>query len=153
MQEIVATYLGIAITSSIKYLFGVLACIAAGFNLVETLLTTLGGGMVGVFVYIYLWDALVWLYRKVVPLKIIHGIKINNRLRFLVKVIKKYELYGVAFLTPVLLSVPLGVIVALAFEEDKWRIKRYMFFSFLGWTLAVYGLSKLLGVDVQGWLH
>jgi hypothetical protein len=152
MSELLAKYLGVALTSSVKYLFGVLGAVAAEFNFFETMLCTVGGGMLGVVVYMYLWDALVWIYRKIVPAKAIKGIRINNTLRFLVKVIKKYELYGVAFLTPLLLSVPVGVLVALAFEEDKWRIKRYMFFSFVGWTLAIWGLSQLLGVDVQTWL-
>jgi hypothetical protein len=149
--NLIASYIGVALTSSVKYLFGVLGAVAAGFNLLEMLVTTVGGGMAGVFVYIYLWDGLIWVYRKLVPPKTIQGIRINNRLRFIVKVIKKYELYGVAFLTPLLLSVPLGVIIALMFEENKWRIKRFMLVSFICWTLLVYGLSKLLGIDVQAW--
>lgn len=151
MQELIWKYIAVALTCAVKYIFGVIGAISAGFNLVETLVVTVGGGMVGVVVYLYVWDGLVWLYRKIIPRKAIEGIRINNRLRLIVKVIKKYELYGVAFLTPLLLSVPVGVIVASAFEEDKWRIKRYMFFSFLGWSLFLYGIRTLFGIDVQSW--
>ncbi|MCU0442566.1 MAG: hypothetical protein MUE96_09220 [Bacteroidia bacterium] len=153
-MDSLAQYISVVLTSSVKFIFGVLASIAAGFSLIEILVTTVGGGMLGVIVYMYLWEALVWIYRKVVPQKIktIDGIRINKRLRLLVKVIQKYELYGVAFLTPPLLSVPGGVLIALAFEEDKWRIKRFMFISFLGWALFLSGLSSLLNIDVQAWL-
>jgi hypothetical protein len=154
-MEPIAEYVSVVLTSSVKFIFGVFASIAAGFSITETLITTVGGGMLGVIVYMYLWEALVWLYRKIVPqkLKQIEGIRINKRLRLMVKVIQKYELYGVAFLTPPLLSVPGGVLIALAFEEDKWRIKRFMFVSFVGWAFFLAGLSSLLNIDVKAWFQ
>ena len=150
MNEHIAQYIGVALTSSVKYIFGVIGAITTGLGFWETLICTVGGGMAGVVVYLYLWELLVTIYRKFFPAKPkLGGIKINNTKRWIVKIIIKYELYGIAFLTPLLLSVPIGTIMAAALEENKWRIKRYMFFSFLGWTLALYGLSALFGINVR----
>jgi hypothetical protein len=150
MNEHIAQYIGVALTSSVKYIFGVIGAITTELGFWETLICTVGGGMLGVVVYLYLWELLVTIYRKFFPAKPKQGgIKINNTKRWIVKIIIKYELYGIAFLTPLLLSVPIGTIMAAALEENKWRIKRYMFFSFLGWTLALYGLSALFGINVR----
>jgi hypothetical protein len=70
-----------------------------------------------------------------------------------VKVILKYELYGIAFLTPILLSVPIGTLMAAALEENKWRIKRYMFVSFAFWTLLLYGIYAFFGIRVDEWFN
>jgi hypothetical protein len=150
MKEQLAKYIGVSLTSAVKYLFGVLGALTAGLNFVETLLCTMIGGMAGVFIYLYLWDLIMLVYRKFVPKKPKQGgIKINNTKRWIVKIILKYELYGIALLTPLLLSVPIGTLLAATIEPNKWRVKRFMFFSFLGWTLLIYGIYALLGIRVD----
>jgi hypothetical protein len=150
MDEQFAKYIGVSITCSVKYIFGVLGALSTGLNFFETLVSTLAGGMVGVFVYLYLWDLIMFSYRKFVPKKPkLGGIKISNTKRWIVKVVIKYELYGIAFLTPLLLSVPIGTLLAAAIEPNKWRIKLFMFFSFLGWTLLLYGIYALFGIRVD----
>lgn len=149
MKELIAKYTAVALTSAVKYIVGVITAVTTGLNFVETLICTVGGGMLGVIVYLYLWELIVKVYRRFFPKKRTEGIKINNTKRWIVKIVVKYELYGIAFLTPLLLSVPIGVMMAAALEENKWRIKRYMFFSFLGWTLLIYAISTLFGVRVE----
>lgn len=149
MKDQLLKYLTVGLTCSIKYIFGVLGAIGAGFNLIEILITTLVGGIIGVIVYLYLWELILKLYRRSFPPKKKEGIKINNTKRWIVKIIIKYELYGIAFLTPLLLSVPIGTMMAAALEPNKGRIIRFMFFSFLGWTLGLYGLAQLLGPEIN----
>jgi hypothetical protein len=139
--------------SAVKYIFGFLSALRFDFSFIEVLLTNVGGGMIGVIVYLYLWEFIVKIYRKFFPRKpkAKEDIKISRTRRWILKVVVKYELYGIAFLTPLLLSVPGGTLMAAALEPDKWRIKRYMFFSFLGWTLALYGLKALFGIHIDEW--
>lgn len=150
MKEQLLKYIGVSLTCAVKYIFGVLGALTAGLNFFETLICTVAGGMLGVVVYLYLWDLITFVYRKFVPKKPKEGgIRINNTKRWIVKVIIKYELYGIAFLTPLLLSVPIGTLLAAAIEPSKWRIKLFMFFSFLGWTLLLYGAYALLGIKID----
>lgn len=149
MKELIAKYIVVVLTSAVKYIVGVITALSTGLNFLETLICTVGGGMLGVIVYLYLWELILKVYRRFFPPKRKEGIKINNTKRWIVKIIVKYELYGIAFLTPLLLSVPIGVMLAAALEPNKWRIKRYMFFSFLGWTLLIYAISALMHVKVD----
>lgn len=207
MKELIAKYILVVLTCAVKYIVGVITALSTGLNFIETLICTVGGGMLGVIFFMYLWEIILVIYKKgkpyfiyirtvltiilfvafakymqyelflVLAISVIGAIigafvlpfifrlistfyysvfpkrdkeiRINKLIRIMVKLIKKYELYGIAFLTPLLLSVPVGVVLALALDEDKWRIKRYMFFSFLGWTLLIYAISALMHVKVD----
>lgn len=144
MKELIAKYAAIAVTSAVKYLFGVGAALGAGFNFLEMMICTVGGGMLGVIFYLYLWEGIVFLYHKIVPAKPKQFKPVGKHRRKLLKFIIKYEIVGIAILTPVLLSVPVGTILAAAFEESKWKIKQYMFLSFVGWSLLMYLFSDAL---------
>jgi uncharacterized membrane protein len=120
-----------------------------GMSFIETLICNVGGGMLGVIVYLYLWEFMSRLRQRYFPKKPFHGIRINSTRRFVVKFIRKYELIGVAILTPLILTPPIGTLVAAALEPDKWRIKRVMFFSFLGWTLCLYGIYSFFGIRLD----
>jgi hypothetical protein len=153
MKEQLLKYTGVSLTCAVKYIFGVFGALSTGLNFFETLICTVGGGMLGVVIYLYLWDLILFIYRKFVPKRPkVGGIKINNTKRWIVKVIIKYELYGIAFLTPLLLSVPIGTLLAATIEPSKWRIKLFMFFSFLGWTLFLYGAFALFGIRIDNLL-
>jgi hypothetical protein len=137
--------------SAFKYLIGFVTALGMGFNFFETLIYNVVGGMLGVVFYLYLWDFLVKFKERFFPRKQKEGIRMSKRRRWLVKFLQKYEIYGVVVLTPIILSVPIGTLLAAAFEANKWKIKRLMLFSFIGWTLLMYGLSKLFGIRLDEW--
>jgi hypothetical protein len=66
----------------------------------------------------------------------------------LVNLINKYEIYGIALLTPILLSVPVGVIISAMLEKNKWKIKLVMLGSFVFWTLTCWALYRVLDIDI-----
>lgn len=70
----------------------------------------------------------------------------SKRSRKFVKIWKKYGLFGVAFLTPVIISIPIGTVVANAFEDNKKKIFVYMFFSILFWSLLLTSIFELYHV-------
>ncbi len=149
MIELVLKYSVVIVWSGIKYLVGFTLALASDFNFFEVLLTTVGGGMLGVVFYLYLWELIVKIKRKFFPSKT-KTIRINKFTRFLVKIIKEYEIYGIAFLTPLVLTMPIGTVIASSIEHNKWRIKLFMFISLTFWTLLLYGLKQLLGFDIPG---
>ncbi|MFY8107817.1 MAG: hypothetical protein ACOVO9_02455 [Bacteroidia bacterium] len=138
--------------SAVKFVIGFGSALSSGFSLIEVLIGTVGGGMVGVIIYLYLWDLIVHVFRKFVPKKN-KPVKFSKTKRIIVKIIKEYELYGVAFLTPLVLTMPIGSIIATTIEPNKWRIKLFMFVSLLFWTLLLYGLKVLFNFDLPGLLH
>lgn len=66
--------------------------------------------------------------------------------RRFVRIWRKYGLLGLAFLTPVVISIPIGTIVANAFESNKTKIFIYMFFSILFWSVLLTTIFELLHV-------
>lgn len=147
-MELIWKMILVAAWSSTKYLIGFTLALASGFNFLELMFTVVGGGMLGVLFYLYLWTMVVAVYRRFYPKKN-KPVKFSKTKRIVVKIIKEYELYGVAFLTPMLLTMPVGTILAASIETNKWRIKLFMFVSLCGWTLALFGLKELFGVDLS----
>jgi len=70
----------------------------------------------------------------------------TKRSRRFVKLWKRYGLIGIAFLTPVLISIPIGTVIANAFEENKKKIFLYMFFSIVFWSILFTSVFELLHV-------
>jgi hypothetical protein len=141
MEEIILKCLAVALTCTFKYIIGVFAALGAGLNFIETLISTVAGGMFGVIVYLYLWDAIIFVYHKIRPPKPQTFKPVGKHRRRVLKIIIKYEVVGIAVLTPILLSVPIGTILASSIEKNKWRIKLYMLISFCAYTVLIYFFS------------
>ena len=67
----------------------------------------------------------------------------TRKSRRFVRMWRRYGLFGVAFLTPVLISIPIGTVIANAFEENKRKIFIYMFFSILFWSVFFTTMFEL----------
>jgi hypothetical protein len=149
MTPEVIKFFAVALWSSFKFMLGFFMALGFGFNYVESILTTTLGGFLGVLIYLYLWGLIIKLKHKFYPTKSRKGIKVNNRLRWLVNFINKYEIYGIVALTPVFLSVPVGTILASMIEKNKWRIKVYMFAAFVLWGTLLYGIYAWFGIRLD----
>ncbi len=68
------------------------------------------------------------------------------RSRKFVRIWNKYGLLGVAFFTPVVISIPIGTIIANAFEDNKKKIFLYMFVSILFWSVVLTSIFELYHV-------
>lgn len=147
-MELILKILTVIFWSAVKYLIGISFAIGFGFNQIEILLFTVGGGMIGVVVYLYLWDFILKIYRKFVPHKN-KPIKFSPFKRKLVVFIRRYEVWGIALLTPILFTPPIGTVLASTIEHNKWRIKLIMFASFSFWTLLILGLKLLFKIDIE----
>lgn len=134
--------------SAFKFMVGFSTAVLLGFNQLEIVLYSIGGAMLGVIVYLYLWDAILFVYHKIRPKKN-KPVKFSKFKRKLVYFIRKYEVWGIAFLAPVLLSIPVGTILASAIEHNKWRIKLIMFTSLCAWTVLLMGLKILFKIDLN----
>lgn len=138
--------LTVVLWSAFKFIVGFSTAIVFKFNQFEILICTVGGGMLGVIVYMYLWEGILYVYHKFVPKKQ-KPFKINKFKRKLVVFIRKYEVWGIALLTPILLSIPIGTFLAMAIEHNKWRIKFIMFASMCIWAIILIALKLLFKID------
>ncbi len=70
----------------------------------------------------------------------------TSRTRKIVKIWKKYGLMGLAALTPVLFSIPLGTFFMSRLEKNKKKILLYMFVSITCWSLLITTIFQLTHV-------
>jgi hypothetical protein len=70
----------------------------------------------------------------------------TKRNRRVVQIWKKYGLTGIAIITPIILSIPIGTIIANSLEVKKSKILLYMFFSILFWSVAMTTVFEILHI-------
>ena len=151
MSTYLVKLLSVLVWSAFKYLVGFFIAIGSPphFGFIETFITNVGGGMIGVIVYLYVWEYWLTVWKRWTKYEPSEGIRMNKRRRWLVKFIVKYEIYGIIFLTPLILTPPLGTILAAAMEPNKWKIKIYMLISFSAWTIGMYMLYEVFGIKLD----
>jgi hypothetical protein len=131
--------------SGLKYALGATMCLGL-FNPFLGFLVASVGGVTGVFLFTYieLWLNAHYIkkyfYRK--------GHRVNKRNRFLVKLKHNGGLPLIAVLTPILLSIPIGCIIATTFIHDRRKIMIYMGASVIIWGLLIFGSKWLLGENL-----
>lgn len=67
----------------------------------------------------------------------------TRRNRSIVKIWKKYGLYGIAFLTPIILSIPIGTIIANSLVDNRKKILLYMFVSLVFWSAFMLTMFEI----------
>jgi hypothetical protein len=148
--------------SGIKFIFAPPYSFEMGFNYLQTLMTTTAGGLLGVLFFFYLSEGVLILWHKIFPaIKSIFikkgnvsvvPVKLKNRKnkpiftwknRFIVNLKCKWGLIGIASLTPVLLSIPLGTFLANRYYKDKRSILIYLSISVVCWSVVVSSIYVL----------
>ncbi len=111
-------YIWVFLLSSLKYLVGVLGAVIQGFNLAEVLLTAYLGAMLGVVALTYFGSQITeWLSHRIKRKK---PMKYSRR-KWIIKVWRKYGVWGIAFLA-VVISPPASVAIALSFRTPPRKI-------------------------------
>ena len=82
-----------------------------------------------------------YIERKAPPKKIF-----SRRSRRMVRIWKSYGLFGLAALTPVLFSIPLGTFFLVRIEKNRNKIILYMFISITCWSIILTTFFQLAHV-------
>ena len=121
--------------SGIKFMIAIpLSVIKYDFNFIQTFLFSVVGGVIGVFVFSYLSDKIYKLIQKRRQNKIK---KRSVKKAFAIITARKYGLIGIAFLTPILFSIPIGTYLALYFFPEKRKTIPILITSVVGWSLVL----------------
>jgi len=125
-----AKYISVIAISMLKFMGGPLTGLTLNLSWIETAICSVIGMMITVVLVIYSGDFLQKLFRKDNPKKF------TRMTRFGVKIRRKFGLIGIAFLTPILFTPPVGAALSIAFRYDKIKIMLQMFTSAVAWALA-----------------
>lgn len=141
MEKILQILL-VGILSATKFLTAPITSLNIGFGYIETLLITTIGGLIGVFFFYYLSSAIMLLFAKMTgrfskgkPIKKKRAFTWKNKL--IVKIKREYGLIGLAAVTPIFLSIPLGTFLAARFFHDQKKVLTYLGASVIVWSVIV----------------
>ena len=107
------------------------------FNYTDSLLISLSGGLFGILFFRFVWKWILQFWKNYIIRKDWvepRPVKINKRKRYIVNMKNKYGYWGVIILTPILLSIPLGVFLL----ERYFRFHKYKFIT-LSISLIIWG--------------
>ena len=138
--------------SSVKFLFAIpLALVQYKFTFFQTLFVSSLGGFFGVFFFYYCSNFIIEKYNQLISKFNFNKKKkqINkNKKRSLkkiitIKILRKYGLYGIAFLTPIFFSIPIGTFLASKFYRKRKITLTVLLVSVLFWSLILSLIVKL----------
>jgi hypothetical protein len=116
----------------------------------ESLLFGVASGTFGIIVFMYLSSGILsawnWFKRKTGLFKRKKPRKIfSKKSRRWVKVKTRYGLFGIAAITPFILSIPIGCFIAMRYYKNKKKVFLYLFLSVVFWSLifASFGSAML----------
>lgn len=123
--------------------FGVfvpITIVSHGFGFVEALIFGMISGTAGILVFMFLSELLLSIWHRFAramgwrkskrPKKVF-----SKKNRRLVRIKSRFGLPGIAFLTPVLLSIPVGTFLATRYFKNKKKVFLYLELGLLIWSL------------------
>lgn len=128
------------------------AMILFNYHFLKVFIITVSGGIFGNIFFTYL-SAIILKKWHAFRIKrgYIHKRKIfTNANRRIIRVKKRFGLTGIALLTPILFSIPLGALIAEKFYKDKKEIIIYLSAAVVFWNVVVYFLIRFFH---DTWLH
>ena len=140
-------YISIFLLSTVKFAVSFpLAVYQYKFNYIETLTITILGGLAGVLLFAFLTDYIVLIWNYIASITKISKIPtivrnnnkpkkvITRRNKMIVRIKNKYGLIGLAIITPVLLSIPVGTFISIRYYPDFKKTILILFLSILFWS-------------------
>jgi len=136
--QIISVFIACALKPGIV---GLPLATALNFPFLWTLLVSGGAGICGSFVFGYLSEEIVVLWERAAcklfpnrnPKK-----KFTKTNRIIVKTKKYFGITGIAIISPLFLSIPLGSFVAIRLFKDRHKTVLYMCISSVAWTVILY---------------
>ncbi len=144
--------------SGIKFLFAPFtASEIFGYSFWRSFAITTSGGATGILVFTYVGDLIVrwwahlvavikafFLRRKVEVIERKQYEKFTRTNKLIVRVKRKFGIAGLAFLTPCILSIPIGTFVINRFFRKKVKILFALFVSLIFWSFVLNGIAQYL---------
>ncbi len=144
MDKLVSSIL-VFLGSIVKFSMGTLTAIAADLGLGGSLANIIGG-IIGIVAFTYLGGFIQEFFIRKFPNRF--GRRFTSSNRFLVRVKQRFGLGGIAALTPVVLSIPVGVMFALALTHDKKKILFTMLMSLFFWATLFFVPYFLFNINL-----
>ena len=136
MGKILIVFL-IFLLSGFKFLAASIALMPLRLGFIPSVLLMTAGGMLGTITFTFARMALK-VFMPTKPLKYKRKFTRFNKMIVFFKV--KFGVFGIALLTPILLQVPVGTLIALHIESNKYKVWANILLSYFLWALVTFGI-------------
>lgn len=123
--------------SFVKFFLAIPLAFTFDFSFWQTFLITCFGGILGVLFFAQFRKVILKIYYRFFAYKPKVRKKRGFKNILAIKTAKKYGLFGIAFLTPIVFSIPLGTFLALHFFPNKKKTLPILIASVLGWSFVL----------------
>lgn len=147
--SLILKILSIVSLSSVKFLIAIPIAITQ-FTFIETVIISTAGGILGVLIFSFFSDHIYKLIdsiSKLVGLKKKEGQKKKKegfQKKISEKIMKKYGIIGIVILTPPILSIPIGTLLAIKLCSDKRKTIFFLIISVIAWSLLLSSIGNYL---------
>ena len=107
-----------------------------GYSYSFTVITLIIGGSLGVFIFTFFSEWVNRLINKLIKPKPSKKV-FTRKNRFIVKIKSKYGLYGIAFLSPIIFSIPIGCFLASRFYSSYKKNITAMLIAVFFWSFIL----------------
>lgn len=141
--------LGLFLLSSVKFLFAPASTIALGYDLPKTIIITFCGGSFGITIFYFLGAVISnwWAKHKKQPKKKKKVFTKTNRKIVFIK--NKYGLIGLCLITPGIISIPVGSILAAKYFRHDKRTFPFLIVSLFIWCITLSSLAYFFKAGVN----
>jgi hypothetical protein len=145
MNSELIKYITVFAWSMVKFIFGPVLSALFNISFVPAVLLTIGGMMTSVIIFTFAGRVIRhWWMQKFQGKRVLF----TPKKRRMVRIWRKYGIWGVATLTPLLFTPIGGTMIAVSFGEKKHKILFAMLVSAIFWAVVFCSLIVLLGKEV-----
>lgn len=131
----------LTLTASVKYLYTPPIILGLGYSFWETLFIMLAGGLAGILAWYFagglLMQGFSWLGSKIRPKSKKEKKKFSRKNKFIVRTKSRWGLIGLAIITPCIISIPIGTLLAVRYFRNDWRTLPYLLISTVSWAIVL----------------
>jgi membrane protein DedA with SNARE-associated domain len=145
----------ILLTAATKFMFSPGMALEEGYDKAETIIITTIGGWMGILFFYYLggWftDVIIgFIVKRFRKKKKKYSTKGKRRI---IRIKQRFGVIGISFLTPTILSIPIGSVIASKYFSKNRMTIPYLFFSLLLWSIIITIASEPIVRSIQKFLN
>tara|TARA_B110000977_G_scaffold193420_1_gene268391 strand:- start:392 stop:826 length:435 start_codon:yes stop_codon:yes gene_type:complete len=132
--EIVSVFL----TSAVKFFAGPILAKSFGFSYIQSILLSSIGGISGVLLFFKLGSKLVLFFPNYFKSNTKKKKIFTKKNKFYVLLIRDYGMFGIALLSPILISIPIGSFLAARFfDANSVMVRVILCMSVVFWSVTL----------------
>jgi len=126
------------------------------FNFWKSICISCAGGITSTVIFTYTSEQILNFWNRLKERwfkKHSHPRTFTRTNRLVVKVKRRFGLLGIALLSPILLSIPVGAFLGERFYRDKRKVIIYLSGSVIFWSITLYFLFLFFYKTFESWFH